>query len=351
VAIFIGHACAHGKLPARALLLCGKTCKHWKGLVLEIFPLIRVLDFPGREACITGADVLAVLELARGQSLASINLARCRKISATDIDAILSFIATACPSVALIDMEGCGQAAQLRALAARTSALGGAESPRALFEFITALQEGTRCQLEHLRALLSQGRPLFLVLDVEPGQHALHDAARMGGASAWIAVMLLCLSFSRIFDLNERDFEGNTPLLLACGSQDLVLAMMLKGLGADVNKANDQGDTPLLLACQAGSVEVATMLMDAGADVNKANDQGNTPLLLALRAGSVELATVLMDAGADVNAANNQGDTPLLLACQAGSVELATVLMDAGADVNKANRKGETPLLSAMAGI
>jgi hypothetical protein len=294
-----------------------------------------------------------VLELARGQNLASINLARCRKISATDIDAILAFIATACPSVALIDMEGCGQAAQLRALAARTGALGGAESPRALFEFITALQEGggTRCPLEHLRALLSQGRPPFLVLDVEPGQHALHDAARMGGASAWIAVMLLCLSFSRIFDLNERDFEGNTPLLLACGSQDLVLAMMLKGLGADVNKANDQGDTPLLLACQAGSVEVATMLMDAGADVNKANDQGNTPLLLALRAGSVELATVLMDAGADVNAANNQGDTPLLLACQAGSVELATVLMDAGADVNKANRKGETPLLSAMAGI
>lgn len=187
--IFFGHACAHGKLPARALLLCGKTCKHWKGLVLEIFPLLRVLDFPGREACITGADVLAVLELARGQNLTSINLARCRKISATDIDAILSFIATACPSVALIDMEGCGQAAQLRALAARTSALGGAESPRALFEFITALQEGTRCQLEHLRALLSQGRPPFLVLDVKPGQHALHDAARMGGA--WVAGVLL----------------------------------------------------------------------------------------------------------------------------------------------------------------
>ena len=249
MAIFIGHACAHGKLPARALLLCGKTCKHWKGLVLEIFPLIRVLDFPGREACITGADVLAVLELARGQNLASINLARCRKISATDIDAILSFIATACPSVALIDMEGCGQAAQLRALAASTSALCGAESPRALFEFITALQEGTRCQLEHLRALLSQGRPLFLVLDVEPGQHALHDAARLGGASAWVAVMLLGLSFSRIFDLN---------------------------------KANSQGDTPLLLACQAGSVELATVLMDAGADVNKANRKGETPLLSAM---------------------------------------------------------------------
>ena len=86
-AIVIGNACAHGKLPAQALLLCGKTCKHWKGLVLEILPLLPVLDlnFPGREACITGADVLAVLELARGQNLTSINLARCRKISATDI--------------------------------------------------------------------------------------------------------------------------------------------------------------------------------------------------------------------------------------------------------------------------
>ena len=323
--IFIGHACAHGKLLAHALLLCGGTCKLWKLLVRQSLPLLRVLNFPGREACITGADVLAVLELARGQNLTSINLARCRKISATDIDAILSFIATACPSVALIDMEGCGQAAQLRALAASTSALCGAESPRALFEFITALQEGggTRCPLEHLRALLSQGRPPFLVLDVEPGQHALHDAARMGGASAWVAIMLLCLSFPRIFDLNEGDREGDTPLLLACGSQDLDLAMLLKGLGADVNKANDQGDTPLLLACQAGSVELATVLMDAGADVNKANHKGETPLLSALTAGSLALARLVVSRGGNAEAVRQDGLGVVALALRTGMINFA----------------------------
>ena len=46
--IFFGHACAHGKLPAHALLLCGGTCKHWKLLVRQSLPLLRVLDFPGR---------------------------------------------------------------------------------------------------------------------------------------------------------------------------------------------------------------------------------------------------------------------------------------------------------------
>jgi hypothetical protein len=92
--IFFGHACAHGKLPAHALLLCGGTCRHWKLQVRQTLPLLRVLDFHHRG--ITGADVLAVLELARGQNLTSINLARCRKISATDIDAILSFITTFC---------------------------------------------------------------------------------------------------------------------------------------------------------------------------------------------------------------------------------------------------------------
>jgi hypothetical protein len=67
--------------------------------------------------------------------------------------------------------------------------------------------------------------------------------------------------------INERDFEGNTPLLLACQAGSVEVATMLMDAGADVNASNRKGDTPLLLACQAESVEVATKISAAGADV------------------------------------------------------------------------------------
>ena len=133
------------------------------------------------------------------------------------------------------------------------------------------------------------------MLDVEPGQHALHDAARMGGA--WVAVVLLCLLFptgeqgeTRIFDLHERDFEGNTPLLLAC---------------------------------QAGSVEVATVLMDAGADVNKANSQGETPLMSALTAGSLALARLVVSRGGNAEAVRQDGAGVVALALRTGMINFA----------------------------
>ena len=81
--------------------------------------------------------------------------------------------------------------------------------------------------------------------------------------------------------------------------------------GADVNAKNNDGVTPLLLATTWDYKEIVELLIGEGADVNEWDDIGSTPLLVAARKGHKEIAELLIDNGADVNAKDEIGETPL----------------------------------------
>jgi tricorn protease-like protein len=82
---------------------------------------------------------------------------------------------------------------------------------------------------------------------------------------------------------------------------------MLVDAGADVNFKDVEGNSPLLLTCGAGELEVAEMLIDAGADVCGGNNSGDTPLLASVQAGSLELLTMLLGKGANVDDERKDG--------------------------------------------
>ena len=82
-------------------------------------------------------------------------------------------------------------------------------------------------------------------------------------------------------DVNARDAEGNTPLILASlyASPECVKLLIQKG--ADVNAANKAGATALIRA--ATNYESTRLLVDAGAKVRVQTALSNTPLILAVR--------------------------------------------------------------------
>ena len=354
---------AHGQLRLHELLRFSRVSRDWREAVCGVLPTLRALVFCGCKAHLTGPDVLAVLARVAGGNLSIIDLAHCKRLDGADVEKILACVSATCPRVTAIDLEGCSVEAQLRALAIRTRALSGAASPRALFEFLSAsheLQEGgaTRCSLEHLCALLAQGPPPSLVLDLVPGQDALQDAVRMLG-SAWDVSVLLIVSFPtgeaggmRTFGYKQRNVHS-----AAAGGHTALLELLVRAGAAflQVHSHNSdavydqKGDTPLLAACRAGQLETAKMLLVMGAEVSAANAQGDTPLLLAFRAGNLEFAKELLDKGADALAADKEGETLLMLACRAGNFQLATELLGRGADVSAGDNQGETPLLAAVA--
>ena len=66
---------------------------------------------------------------------------------------------------------------------------------------------------------------------------------------------------------DERDENGQTPLLLALHARREEVAATLLELGASPDKADRHGGTPLMAAAYLGLVSSATRLLSLGADV------------------------------------------------------------------------------------
>ena len=82
----------------------------------------------------------------------------------------------------------------------------------------------------------------------------------------------------------------------------------------DVNQRGFDGDTVLHLACRWGEFNDVEALIAAGADVNAIGDLGNTPLHEAAAHAQIEVAAALVRAGASIDIENEFGQKPLELA-------------------------------------
>ena len=98
--------------------------------------------------------------------------------------------------------------------------------------------------------------------------------------------------------------------------------------GIDVNAKNSEGYTALILASSNGHKEIVEMLLEKGADVNAKDSDGWTALMWASRNGHTETVTILLEEGADVNAKDNYflGSTALDIAIKKEHPEIVKLL-------------------------
>jgi ankyrin repeat protein len=151
-------------------------------------------------------------------------------------------------------------------------------------------------------------------------------------------------------DVNARDAEGNTPLMLASFYSTLDCVELLIDKGADVNAVNKAGATALIRA--ATSYEKTRLLVAAGADVRVRTALGNTPLVLAARrAGNSRTVRLLLGRGANATQRNDAGVGPVLAGAASGDVETVRLLLDAGAtadDFPKSDRPRAADIAAGM---
>lgn len=72
-------------------------------------------------------------------------------------------------------------------------------------------------------------------------------------------------------NIESRNSDGNTPLLLACSSGKLEIVQCLLNLGASIEAENNNKDTSLLIASRCGHLNVIRCLIKCGADINAIN--------------------------------------------------------------------------------
>lgn len=134
----------------------------------------------------------------------------------------------------------------------------------------------------------------------------------------------------------------------AAAHNDTTTLQRLLEQGADVNLRDDQGRTALLVATHANQVAAAKALIEAGADVNAKDNIDDSPYLYAGARGLNDILRLTLAHGADLKSTNRYGGTALIPAAERGHVETVQLLIDAGVDVDHLNRLHWTALLEAV---
>ena len=170
----------------------------------------------------------------------------------------------------------------------------------------------------------------------------LHDAVRAGN----LAQVREALPTA---DIEARDGQGRTALLLATHANSIEIARALIEAGADVNAKDAIKDTPYLYAGAEGRDEILKMILATGrANLKDTNRYGGTALIPAADKGHPSTVRTLIEAGVDIDHVNNLGWTALMEAVILGDggpiyQEIVGILVDAGAK-QITDRDGVSPL-------
>ncbi len=145
------------------------------------------------------------------------------------------------------------------------------------------------------------------------GMNDLHYAAYDGNLEAVQA------SLAQGIPINGRDKSNWTALHwvvdMGCtsGPRDRIIQLLLQS-GADLEARDFEGRTPLHIACSSTSGHLASLLIDAGADIEARDRDGRTPLMEAAHHGDLEAVSYLLDRGADPSSRANDQRTALDMA-------------------------------------
>lgn len=183
-------------------------------------------------------------------------------------------------------------------------------------------------------------------------------------------------------NLNDKNKEGNTALMLAAKKGRLPLVLALLSNGAEVSIQNQEGYSASQLAMQNGFLYLAQLLIHYQAvhvgkqggempflravawgyeeiipllllkigNKEARTQEGNTALLLAAQYGRESVVSLLLKHTVNIHTRNKKGDTALSLAVKNGYYNVAHMLIEEGADLNSENEEGDTPLMLAAKG-
>ncbi|CAB0033789.1 unnamed protein product [Trichogramma brassicae] len=155
----------------------------------------------------------------------------------------------------------------------------------------------------------------------------------------------ICEEKHQTVQVDARDNEGRTPLLVAIHNGKINLVEFLLRRGARPDLADDNKVTPLHAICERknGDDGLAKKFFEINdelsqlVEVGAKNKEGSTPLHLALSHGCKKLNELLLKRYADLNLTNAEGRTPLHVICQRedDDADLLNMLFEMGEKFNK----------------
>ena len=179
-------------------------------------------------------------------------------------------------------------------------------------------------------------------------QTALHVAAERGNVQRIHSLL------QQGADLEARDLDGYSPLMIAVSVEQPEAVNRLLEAGADVTTQNANGDTPLHIAARNSNPDLTARLLEADSNPRLRNAEGQTPLHcltdglspIGTSSAPIETIELLVHSEADINAQDKDGNTPLHLLARGRSPEsnhIALAMLQQGASSRIQNIHKLTP--------
>ena len=151
---------------------------------------------------------------------------------------------------------------------------------------------------------------------------SLHDAVFWDDRDAFQRL----LSEGANFD--EKNSEGETPLLLAGFYNHSFLAEILIQRGANIHQLNRWGESLLHRAIINNNLKFARILCEKGIDLRYVDSQGYSYMHHVVKYGHTQMASLLLEKGAVRDPkTKNFGNFPLHLAALGGRVDMVALLL------------------------
>lgn len=150
-------------------------------------------------------------------------------------------------------------------------------------------------------------------------------------------------------DVNARDEEGMTPLLIAVQGNNYAVVETLIQAKADVNAQDEKGNSALFYAIVFGTPEYFDLLVAHHATLEVQNKIGLTLLHVAVMNERLFLIEKLIDLKANINAEDFSGTSVLHYAAGYGHVDVFKLLQQQGAKLDVRNKMQDTILHIAIA--
>ncbi len=143
-----------------------------------------------------------------------------------------------------------------------------------------------------------------------------------------LAVVVFSAGISFAGDLDKQ-------LAKAIANGDAKKVKTILDQGVDINAKNKEGETALMIASIEGRLKILELLVARGADLNVKDESGATALLYAAMGGSLDSIKFLIKKGADPNVKTKYGDTALSISETKGNHAAVKFLRELEKNGNK----------------
>ena len=199
---------------------------------------------------------------------------------------------------------------------------------------------------QHIKTLVEQGANVNCVAGLcgTDGYLSPIHAAMVNSCTDCLRLIL-----PRVNNIDVKDSDGDTALIIAAKNDEVELAKILLESGADAEVANNTGNTPLHIACSRGNETISALLVRKcpKAIAMQSTNVKTAPLHLAVMAGSISCVKLLLRRGANKDCKAHEGVTAMHLAAVLGQRQMVQYLLDRGADSMALTDEERLPLHSA----